>query len=108
MYKDLQLPSDFLIDNHKSLSKRRDFEDLCESLDDLQHEAMNLAFQDGFKQGELNVLRQFVEGKLDRDYILEMFGDQLGMGDYICTWDSLVNSVQDIQLDVAERDYLNG
>lgn len=81
MYKDLQLPSDFLIDNHKSLSKRRDFEDLCESLDDLQHEAMNLAFQDGFNQGELNTLRQFVEGKLDRDYILEMFSDQLGLGD---------------------------
>lgn len=81
MCKDLQLPSDFLIDNHKSLSKRNDFEDLCESLDDLQHEAMNLAFQDGFNQGELNVLREFVEGKLDRDYILEVFGDQLGLGD---------------------------
>lgn len=81
MCKDLQLPSDFLIDNHKSLSKRRDFEDLCESLDELQHEAMNLAFQDGFNQGELNTLRQFVEGKLDRDYILEMFGDQLALGD---------------------------
>ena len=79
MYKDLQLPSDFLIDNHKSLQRRNDFEDLCESLDDLQHEAMNLAFQDGFKQGELNVLREFVEGKLDRDYILEMFGDKLGL-----------------------------
>ena len=79
MYKDLQLPPDFLIDNHKSLSKRRDFEDLCESLDDLQHEAMNLAFQDGFDQGELNILRQFVQGKLDRDYILEMFGDKLGL-----------------------------
>jgi hypothetical protein len=78
MYKDLQLPSDFLIDNHKSLSKRRDFEDLCESLDNLQHEAMNLVFQDGFNQGELNILRQFVEGKLDRDYILKIFGDQLG------------------------------
>lgn len=79
----LQLPSDFLIDNHKSLSKRNDFEDLCESLDDLQHEAMSLAFQDGFDQGELNTLRQFVEGKL-------------------------ATSVQDIQLDVAEQDYLNG
>ena len=42
---------------------------------------MNLAFQDWFKQGELNVLREFVEGKLDRDYILEMFVDQLGLGD---------------------------
>ena len=81
MYKDLQLPSDFLIDNHKSLGRRNDFEDLCESLDELQHEAMTLAFQDGFKQGELNVLREFIEGKLDRDYILEMFGDKLGLGD---------------------------
>ena len=81
MYKDLQSPSDFLFDNHKSLSKRRDFEDLCESLDGLQHEAMNLAFQDGFDQGELNILRQFVEGKLDRDYILEAVGDKLGLGD---------------------------
>ena len=81
MYKDLQLPSDFLIDNHKSLSKRRDFEDLCESLDDLQNEAMNLAFQDGFDQCELNILRQFVQGKLDRDYVLEVCGDKLGLGD---------------------------
>ena len=30
-------------------------------------------------QDELNILRQFVEGKLDRDYILEMFGEQLGL-----------------------------
>lgn len=81
MYKDLQLPSDFLFNNHKSLQQRNDFQDLCESLDDLQHESMNLAFQDWFKQGELNVLREFVEGKLDRDYILEMFVDQLGLGD---------------------------
>ena len=81
MYKDLQLPSDFLIDNHKTLERRQDFDDLCKSLDDLQHKAMNLAFQDGFDQGELNVLRQFVEGKLDRDYVLEILGDKLGLGD---------------------------
>lgn len=78
MYKDLQLPSDFLTDNHKSLQRRND---LCESLDELQHEVMNIAFQDGFNQGELNILRQFVEGELDRDYILETVGDQLGLGD---------------------------
>ena len=78
---ELPLPSDFLIDNFKGLQRRNDFEDMCESLDELQHEAMNLAFQDGFNQGELNTLRQFVEGKLDRDYILEMFGDQLGLGE---------------------------
>ena len=81
MLSKLLLPSDFLLDNHKSLQRRNDFDDLCESWDDLQHEAMNLAFQDGFNQGELNILRQFVEGKLDRDYILEMFGDQLGLGE---------------------------
>ena len=81
MLSKLPLPSDFLLDNHKSLQRRNDFDDLCESLDDLQHEAMNSAFQDGFNQGELNILRQFVEGKLDRGYILEMFGDQLGVGD---------------------------
>lgn len=81
MYKDLQSPSDFLIDNHKSLSKRRDFEDLCESLDDLQHDATNLAFQDVFDQGELTILRQFVEGKIDRDYVLEIVGDKSGLGD---------------------------
>ena len=32
-------------------------------------------------QDELNILRQFVQGKLDRDYILETVGDQLGLGD---------------------------
>ena len=77
----LQLPSDFLLDNYKTLQRRNDFEDMIEDLDDLQHEAMNLAFQDGHNQGELNILRQFVEGKLDRDNILEMFGDELELGD---------------------------
>ena len=80
MYKDLQLPSDFLIDNHKSLQRRLDFEDLCESLDDLQHEAMNIAFQDGFNQGEFNILKQFVQGKLDKDHIIELYGDKLFEG----------------------------
>ena len=32
-------------------------------------------------QGELDILRQFVEGKLDREYILECFGDNVGLGD---------------------------
>lgn len=79
MYRELPLPSDYLIDSHKSLQTRYGFDDMCAELDDLQHEAMNLAFQDGFNQGELNILRQFVEGKLDREYILEKLGDQLGV-----------------------------
>ena len=33
MKSEVQLPSDFLIDNHKSLRRRNDFEDMCESLD---------------------------------------------------------------------------
>ena len=77
----LQLPSDFLLDNYKTLQRRNDFEDMIEDLDDLQHEAMAISFQDGHNHGELNILRQFVAGKLDRDYILEMFGDKLGLGD---------------------------
>ena len=77
----LQLPSDFLLDNYKTLQRRNDFEDMIEDLDDLQHEAMVISFQDGYDQGELNILRQFVEGQLDRDYILEMVGVQLGLGD---------------------------
>ena len=80
-HSELQLPSDFLIDNHKSLQRRLDFEDLCESLDELQHEAMNLAFQDGFDQGEFNILKQFVQGKLDKDYIIELYGDKLFEGE---------------------------
>lgn len=66
---DLPLPSDFLLDNHKTLQRRNDFEDLCESLDNLQYEAIQESFQDGFDQGELNILRQFVEGKLDKDTV---------------------------------------
>ena len=48
MLSKLPLPSDFLFDNHKSLQRRNDFEDMCESLDELQFEAIGEAFQDGF------------------------------------------------------------
>ena len=93
MYKDLQLPSDFLIDNHKSLSKRRDFEDLCESLDDLQHEATQYAFQDGVTIGEVKVLRQFVNGQLDKEFVQDFLDDYdreiedntFRIGDSVCT-----------------------
>ena len=82
--QEVQLPSDYLLENRNTLERLNGingFDEVCEELDALQHEAMQYAFQDGFDQGELNILRQFVEGKLDRDYILEMFGDQLGLGD---------------------------
>lgn len=77
-YTNIPVPSDFLLDKYNTLHRSVDLGDIVGELDNLQHEAMNLAFQDGFEQGELNVLRQFVEGKLDKDFILEMFGDKLG------------------------------
>ena len=77
----LQAPSDFLFDNHKSLSKRRDFEDLCESLDELQQEAKDFAFKEGYNEGVKFTLYQFVIGNLNREQILDLYGDQLGLGD---------------------------
>lgn len=68
----LQLPSDFLLDNYKTLQRRNDFEDMIEDLDDLQHEAMSLAFQDGHNQGELNILRQLAEGLVTQEDALNI------------------------------------
>ena len=81
--QEVQLPSDYLLENRNTLERINDFDEMCEELDALQHEATQYAFQDGVTIGEVKVLRQFVEGKL-------------------------ATSVQDIQLDVAEQDYLNG
>lgn len=72
---DTQLPSDFLIDNFKTLQKRNDFEDMVEQLDELHFEATQQAYQDGVLQGEISVLRQFVDGKLDLQYVKEYLED---------------------------------
>ena len=56
-----QLPSDFLIDNHKSLQRRNDFEDMCESLDELQFEAIQEAFQQGVNLGQAKTLQNLKE-----------------------------------------------
>ena len=68
---DTQLPSDFLIDNFKTLQKRNDFEDMIEQLDELHCEATQEAYQDGKLQGQLTVLRQFVNGELDLEHVKE-------------------------------------
>ena len=57
----IQLPSDFLIDNHKSLQRRLDFEDMCESLDELQFEAIQEAFQQGIDLGQEKTLQNLRE-----------------------------------------------
>ena len=61
MESKIQLPSDFLIDNHKSLQRRIDFEDMCESLDELQFEAIQEAFQQGVHLGQEKTLQNLRE-----------------------------------------------
>ena len=61
MKSEVQLPSDFLIDNHKSLQRRLDFEDMCESLDELQFEAIQEAFQQGVDLGQEKTLHNLKE-----------------------------------------------
>ena len=61
MESKIQLPSDFLIDNHKSLRRRHDFEDMCESLDELQFEAIQEAFQQGVNLGQEKTLQNLRE-----------------------------------------------
>ena len=61
MESKIQLPSDFLIDNHKSLQRRLDFEDMCESLDELQFEAIQEAFQQGIDLGQEKTLQNLRE-----------------------------------------------
>ena len=61
MKSKIQLPSDFLIDNHKSLQRRLDFEDVCESLDELQFEPVQEAFQEGIDLGQEKTLQNLKE-----------------------------------------------
>lgn len=50
--------SDWLLDNHKSLQKRNDFEDLCDSLDDIQVEEYALGYRDGYENGYSEAVKQ--------------------------------------------------
>ena len=61
MKSEVQLPSYFLIDNHKSLQRRNDFEDMCESLNELQFEAIQEAFQQGVNFGQEHTMRNLRE-----------------------------------------------
>ena len=61
MKSEVQLPSDFLVDNHKSLQRRLDFEDMCESLDELQFGAIQEAFQEGVNHGQRLTLQNLRE-----------------------------------------------
>jgi hypothetical protein len=66
---------------------------MCEELDALQHEATQYAFQDGVTIGEVNILRQFVNGQLDKEFVQDFLDDYdreiedntFRIGDSVCT-----------------------
>ena len=94
--QEVQLPSDYLLENRNTLERINDFNDfdeMCEELDALQHEATQYAFQDGVTVGEVKVLRQFVNGQLDKEFVQDFLDDYdreiedntFRIGDSVCT-----------------------
>ena len=73
--KEVQPPSDYLLENRNTLEHLNNFDEMCEELDALQHEAMQYAFQDGVTIGEVKVLRQFVNGQLDKEFVQDFLDD---------------------------------
>ena len=73
--QEVQLPSDYLLENRNTLERLNSFDEMCEELDALQHEATQYAFQDGVTVGEVKVLRQFVNGQLDKEFVQDFLGD---------------------------------
>ena len=91
--KEVQLPSDYLLENRKTLEHLNNFDEMCGEFDAMQHEAMQYAFQDVVTIWEVKVLRQFVNGQLDKefvqdfldDYDLEIEDNTFCIGDSVCT-----------------------
>ena len=73
--QEVQLPSDYLLENRNTLERINGFDEMCEELDALQHEATQYAFQDGVTIGEVKVLRQFVNGQLDKEFVQDFLDD---------------------------------
>ena len=73
--QEVQLPSDYLLENRNTLEHLNNFDEMCEELNALQHEAMQYAFQDGVTIGEVKVLRQFVNGQLDKEFVQDFLDD---------------------------------
>ena len=73
--QEVQLPSDYLLENRNTLEHLNNFDEMCEELNALQHEAMQYAFQDGVTVGEVKVLRQFVNGQLDKEFVQDFLDD---------------------------------
>jgi len=91
--QEVQLPSDYLLENRNTLERLNGFDEMCEELDALQHEATHYAFQDGVTIGEVKVLRQFVSGQLDKEFVQDFLDDYdreiedntFRIGDSVCT-----------------------
>lgn len=73
--QEVQLPSDYLLENRNTLERLNGFDEMCGELDALQHEATQYAFQDGVSVGEVKVLRQFVNGQLDKEFVQDFLDD---------------------------------
>lgn len=60
------LPSDFLLDNYKTLQRRNDFEDICDDLDNLFDDVIGETFEQAHQEGYDKGYQQAL------DYILKL------------------------------------
>lgn len=80
--------------------------DLQAAIDEVtrkSHEAVEEAYDEGFSQGTKRVLRDFINGLLDREYILEIYGEDLLDDDTI-----RVNDVVESEGYVGQVDHICG
>ena len=70
------------------------------------YEAVEEAYDEGFSQGTKRVLRDFINGLLDREYILEIYGEDLLDDDTIRVNDMVESEGYLGQVDRVRGDYL--
>ena len=83
--------------------------DLQAAIDEVtrkSHEAIAEAYDEGFSQGTKRVIRDFINGLLDRDYILEIYGEELLDDNTIRVNDMVVSGGYLGEVDRVSGDYL--
>lgn len=83
--------------------------DLQAALDEVNNksrEAVEEAYNEGFSQGTKRVLRDFINGLLDREYILEIYGNELLDDDTIRVNDMVESEGYIGRVDHVRGDYL--
>lgn len=84
--------------------------DLQAALDEVvnkSHEAIEEAYNEGFSQGTKRALRDFINGLLDREYILEIYGEELLDDDTIRVNDMVESECYLGEVDRVRGDYLD-